>query len=134
VLPRQRLGRAVASEAAGLELPAAGDEKGMQRVRDTEARLRAAHGIFVPGGFGDRGIEGKILTATYCRTSNTPYLGIAVGLQTAVIEFARSDLAWESANSTEYDEGTPHPGIGSAHGSKGCAKSPVDCAAKLPGG
>jgi len=74
-------------------------------------RLRNAHGVLVPGGFGDRGIEGKILAASYCRKSNTPYLGICVGLQTAVIEFARAELGWENANSTEFDETSPHPVI-----------------------
>jgi len=63
----------------------------------------------VPGGFGNRGIEGKILAANYCRKSGTPYLGICVGLQTAVIEFARAEMGWEGANSTEFDEATPHP-------------------------
>jgi CTP synthase len=72
-------------------------------------RLKNTHGVLVPGGFGDRGIEGKVLAANYCRSSNTPYLGISVGLQTAVIEFARSELGWENANSTEFDEATPHP-------------------------
>jgi CTP synthase len=71
--------------------------------------LKTAHGILVPGGFGNRGIEGKVMTANYCRTSGTPYLGICVGLQTAVIEFARNCLGWEDANSTEFDETTPHP-------------------------
>mmetsp|Transcript_127576 Transcript_127576/g.397293 ORF Transcript_127576/g.397293 Transcript_127576/m.397293 type:complete len:626 (+) Transcript_127576:73-1950(+) len=71
--------------------------------------LRSSQGVLVPGGFGNRGIEGKIAAAGYCRTSNLPYLGICVGLQTAVIEFARSELGWEAANSTEFDEQTPHP-------------------------
>lgn len=72
-------------------------------------RLKNVHGVLVPGGFGDRGIEGKILAANYCRSGLTPYFGICVGLQTAVIEFARNELGWENANSTEFDEATPHP-------------------------
>jgi len=72
-------------------------------------RLRAARGVLIPGGFGDRGIEGKVLAANYCRTSNTPFLGISVGLQCAVVEFARAELGWENANSTEFNEATPHP-------------------------
>mmetsp|Transcript_43440 Transcript_43440/g.93060 ORF Transcript_43440/g.93060 Transcript_43440/m.93060 type:complete len:599 (-) Transcript_43440:76-1872(-) len=72
-------------------------------------RLKSANGVLVPGGFGDRGAEGKIRAINYCRTSNTPFLGIAGGLQLAVIEFARAELGWESANSTELDEATPHP-------------------------
>merc|ERR1719432_561161 len=74
-----------------------------------QQRLKSAHGVLVPGGFGDRGIEGKILAAASCRDSLTPYLGICVGFQTAVIEFARKELGWQSANSTEFDEATPHP-------------------------
>jgi CTP synthase len=72
-------------------------------------RLKAAHGVLVPGGFGDRGTEGKIMAANYCRTSDTPYFGICLGFQVAVIDFARSVVGWESANSAEFDESTPHP-------------------------
>ena len=71
--------------------------------------LSQADGVLVPGGFGDRGIEGKILAAKYARENNTPYLGICLGLQTAVIEFCRNVLGWEGANSTEFDESTSHP-------------------------
>ena len=71
--------------------------------------LRSADGVLVPGGFGDRGIEGKILAANYARTTNKPYLGVCLGLQVAVIEFCRNVLGWEGANSTEFDEQTPHP-------------------------
>merc|ERR1719323_1576218 len=71
--------------------------------------LQSAEGVLVPGGFGNRGIEGKVAAAGYCRKGQVPYLGICVGLQTAVIEFARSELGWEAANSTEFDEETPHP-------------------------
>ena len=71
--------------------------------------LKSADGILVPGGFGDRGIEGKILAANYARTSQTPYLGICLGLQVATIEFCRNVLGMEDANSTEFDENTPNP-------------------------
>jgi len=71
--------------------------------------LQTAHGVLVPGGFGNRGIEGKVMCANYCRTNNVPYLGICVGFQTAVIEFGRNELGWEEANSTEFDDSTPHP-------------------------
>jgi len=71
--------------------------------------LKTAHGVLVPGGFGNRGIEGKVLTAKFCRENDMPYLGICVGFQTAVIEFARNRLGWEEANSTEFDEDTPYP-------------------------
>jgi CTP synthase len=73
--------------------------------------LRAANGILVPGGFGDRGIEGKILAANYARTNSVPYLGICLGLQIATIEFCRNVLGLENANSTEFDENTPHPAV-----------------------
>jgi len=73
--------------------------------------LRAADGILVPGGFGNRGIEGKILAANHARVNNIPYLGICLGLQVAVIEFARNVLGLEGANSTEFDEDTPHPAV-----------------------
>ncbi|VFQ68654.1 unnamed protein product [Cuscuta campestris] len=65
--------------------------------------------ILVPGGFGDRGISGMILAAKYAREHNIPYLGICLGMQICVIEFARSVLGLEKANSTEFDEETPYP-------------------------
>mmetsp|Transcript_75471 Transcript_75471/g.209665 ORF Transcript_75471/g.209665 Transcript_75471/m.209665 type:complete len:642 (+) Transcript_75471:63-1988(+) len=71
--------------------------------------LKRADGVLVPGGFGDRGIEGKILAAKFCRVSQKPYLGICVGLQTAVIEFARNVIGWQDANSMEFNEKTSHP-------------------------
>lgn len=76
---------------------------------DAWRRLHAADGILVPGGFGGRGVEGKILAAQYARENNRPYLGICLGMQIAVIEFARNVLGWEGANSTEIDPATPHP-------------------------
>ena len=69
--------------------------------------LEKANGVLVPGGFGDRGVEGKILAAHYARTNNTPYLGICLGLQVATIEFCRNVLGLEGANSTEFDENAP---------------------------
>jgi CTP synthase len=68
--------------------------------------------ILVPGGFGERGIEGKIAAAHYARTHNVPYLGICLGLQVAYIEFARNVAGMENANSTEFDYETPYPVIG----------------------
>ena len=61
-------------------------------------------GLLVPGGFGDRGVEGKICTAKYARENNVPYFGICLGMQTAVIEFARHVLKLSDANSSEFDE------------------------------
>ncbi|MCX6823674.1 MAG: CTP synthase [candidate division SR1 bacterium] len=66
-------------------------------------------GFVVPGGFGSRGIEGKINIANYCRVNNVPYLGLCLGLQIAVISFARNVCGLETANSTEFNEGTVDP-------------------------
>lgn len=68
-------------------------------------------GILVPGGFGDRGTEGKILAAKYAREKNIPYFGICLGMQIATIEFARNVCGLEDANSTEFNKTTPHPVI-----------------------
>jgi CTP synthase len=68
-----------------------------------EEILKDCDGILVPGGFGDRGIEGKILAAKYARENKKPYLGICLGMQTAVIEFARSVLGYTDANSYEFN-------------------------------
>ncbi len=73
--------------------------------------LNDLQGIVVPGGFGNRGISGKILTATHARVNNIPYLGICLGMQISVIEFARNILGLKKANSTEFDLKTPHPVI-----------------------
>lgn len=66
-------------------------------------------GILVPGGFGSRGIEGKILAANYARTHGIPYLGICLGMQIAIIEFARNVLNMQGANSAEINPETPFP-------------------------
>ena len=68
-------------------------------------------GILIPGGFGSRGVEGKILAATYAREHNIPYLGICLGMQIASIAFARSVLQYKDANSIEFDQDTTHPVI-----------------------
>ena len=65
-------------------------------------------GIIVPGGFGDRGIEGKVAACRYARENNVPYLGLCLGMQIAVIEFARNVLGYEDANSREFDELSTH--------------------------
>ena len=71
--------------------------------------LKNADGIIVPGGFGDRGMEGKIEAIKYARVNKVPFLGICMGMQLAAVEFARNVLALEGANSTEIDKDTPHP-------------------------
>jgi len=76
-----------------------------------EKYLSEVSGILIPGGFGDRGIEGKIAAARYARENNIPYFGICLGMQIATIEFARNACGLEHAHSTEFDEGTPHPVI-----------------------
>ncbi len=70
--------------------------------------LKDSDGVIVPGGFGNRGIEGMITTADYCRTTNKPYLGICLGMQTAVISFARNVCGLKDANSGEFDPTSPH--------------------------
>jgi len=75
------------------------------------ARLKALDGILVPGGFGDRGTEGKIAAARYAREHKIPYYGLCLGLQIAVIEFARNVLKLSGANSTEFDANPRHPVI-----------------------
>jgi len=74
--------------------------------------LKNADAILVPGGFGDRGFEGKIAAVRYARENNVPFLGICLGMHVAMIEFARNAVGLDSANSTEMDPSTPHPVIG----------------------
>jgi CTP synthase len=74
-------------------------------------KLACADGVIVPGGFGQRGIEGKVEAIRYCREQKVPFLGVCLGMQCAVIEFARSVCAMTGANSSEFDPGTPFPVI-----------------------
>lgn len=73
--------------------------------------LKKADGVLVPGGFGDRGIEGKIAAAHHARTNHVPYLGICLGLQVATIEFCRNVLGLEGANSTEFEDNPAHAAV-----------------------
>lgn len=73
--------------------------------------LEAVDALLIPGGFGERGIEGKIKSIQYARENKMPFLGICLGLQTAVIEFARNVAGMENANSTEFNKNTPYPVI-----------------------
>ncbi len=73
--------------------------------------LKDCDGILVPGGFGERGIEGKIKAIQYCRENRIPFFGLCYGMQLAVIEYARNVLGLEKANTTEIDKKTPHPVI-----------------------
>nr|WP_136251706.1 CTP synthase [Ningiella ruwaisensis] len=81
------------------------ESKGVQLLQELDA-------ILVPGGFGERGIEGKIAAAKYARENDVPYLGICLGMQIAYIEFARNVAGMEKANSTEFDHDTPFPVVG----------------------
>lgn len=78
---------------------------------DVSARLAQYDAILVPGGFGQRGVEGKIATARFAREHKVPYLGICLGMQVATIEYARHVAGLDGANSTEFDATTPHPVI-----------------------
>jgi CTP synthase len=97
---------AVGVEAEILWLHSAELEKGKGWTE-----LESADGVIVPGGFGSRGIEGKIAAARYARERKVPYLGLCLGMQLMVVEFARAVLGSEDANSTEFDRSTPHPVI-----------------------
>ena len=79
--------------------------------RSGASALQKMDAILVPGGFGDRGIEGKIQAIRYARENGIPYLGICLGMQLAIIEYARNVLALKGANSTEFDRATHHPVI-----------------------
>ena len=78
---------------------------------DSGKKLKDVDGILVPGGFGSRGVEGKIAAIKYAREHKIPFLGICLGMQCTVIEYARDVLGWKDANSTEFDEHTTHPVI-----------------------
>ncbi len=78
---------------------------------DLDKILGDMDGILVPGGFGSRGIEGKIIACSYARENNIPYFGICLGMQVAIIEFARNTLGFKGANSSEIDPDTPYPVI-----------------------
>ncbi|MEO1644382.1 MAG: CTP synthase [Chloroflexota bacterium] len=82
----------------------------LEKGRNIE-ELEMLDGILVPGGFGYRGVEGKIIAARYARENKIPYLGLCLGMQVMCIEFARNVLQHEDANSSEFNENTPHPVI-----------------------
>jgi len=84
------------------------DEITEENVKET---LKDMDGILVPGGFGDRGIHGKIVTAKFARENKIPYFGICLGMQIMVIEYARNILGFKDANSTEFENKTNHPVI-----------------------
>ena len=87
------------------------DAEDLENVEDIEEKLDGIDGLLIPGGFGDRGTEGKINAANFARTRGIPYFGICLGMQIATIEFARNVAKLDEANSTEFDQGSPHPVI-----------------------
>jgi len=82
----------------------------LERQRHVD-RLADLDGVVVPGGFGERGIEGKIVAANYCRVNRVPYLGLCLGMQVMVIELARAVFGSDASNSTEFNPATPYPVI-----------------------
>ena len=100
---------------AGLELDVEVDIQWVHSAELEKGRcwevVKQSDGILVPGGFGSRGTEGKLQAARYARENKVPYLGLCLGMQLMVVDFARSIYKNEEANSTEFDRGTPHPVI-----------------------
>ena len=92
-------------------LEAAAEKTDAETYRHSWETVRTADGILVPGGFGDRGVEGKIAAIRHARESKQPFLGICLGMQCAVIEHARTVLGWTGANSAEFDPTSAHPVI-----------------------
>ncbi len=88
------------------------DSRTLKSEEQLKEELGGNIGILVPGGFGNDGVEGKIITASYARKNNIPYFGICLGMQVAIIEFARNVLKLKDANSTEFDAETKNPVIG----------------------
>jgi CTP synthase len=106
----EALGHAGGAHGAKVEI----DWVDAEDLTDPEAarrRLAESHGVLVLPGFGDRGTDGKIEAARYAREKGTPYLGLCLGMQIAVIEFARHVVGLDRANSTEFDPESPHPVI-----------------------
>ena len=91
-------------------------------IEQADELLKGVDGILVPGGFGDRGIEGMILACRYARENKIPYFGICLGMQIACIEFARDVLGWKDAHSSEFSSSTLHPVIDLMEDQKGLQK------------
>lgn len=95
----------------GVEKPQMIDAQELEEMKEEEIKslLSTFDGLIIPGGFGKRGSEGKMKALKYCREKKRPVLGICLGMQLMVIEFARNVLGWKKANSTEFDPHTPYP-------------------------
>lgn len=116
-----------------------------EELEENPRLLKGVNGILVPGGFGSRGVNGKIVAIKYAREHKVPFLGICLGMQCTAIEYARNVVGWKDANSTEFDEKTAHPVIDLMADQKGvtqkggtmrlgaypCAIEPGTLAAKL---
>ncbi len=96
--------------------------------------LEEADGILIPGGFGTRGVEGKIMAIKYARENKVPFLGVCLGFQLANVEFARNVMGMHDANSTEFDPHTTHPVIDFLPEQKNVTKQGRDHEARGPGG
>ncbi len=94
----------------------------IESLDQMKKELKECHGVVVPGGFGERGFEGKILAAQACREMNLPYFGLCLGMQVMVVEYARNVLKLERANSTEMNPTTPYPVICLLEEQKGVSK------------
>jgi CTP synthase len=104
----ESLTHAAASQDCGIDLKLIDAESLMDGV---DGHLKDVAGVLIPGGFGERGVEGKISAARFARENKVPYLGLCLGMQVATIEFARNVCGLELANSTEFDENAPDPVI-----------------------
>ncbi|HEX7516959.1 MAG TPA: CTP synthase [Chthoniobacterales bacterium] len=104
----ESLTHAAASEDCGIDLKLIDAESLMEGV---DGYLKDVSGVLIPGGFGERGVEGKISAARFARENKVPYLGLCLGMQVATIEFARNVCGLEKANSTEFDENAADPVI-----------------------
>jgi CTP synthase len=93
-------------DASALEAKA--ERSDPEAFRESWKVVEESDAILVPGGFGDRGVEGKIAAIAYARKSKKPFLGICLGMQCAVIEFARNELGWADANSQEFNMKSTH--------------------------
>jgi CTP synthase len=104
----ESLTHAAASQDCGIDLKLIDAESLMDGV---DGHLKDVAGVLIPGGFGERGVEGKISAARFARENKVPYLGLCLGMQVATIEFARNVCGLKQANSTEFDENAPDPVI-----------------------
>jgi CTP synthase len=104
----ESLTHAAASQDCGIDLKLIDAESLMDGV---DGQLKDVAGVLIPGGFGERGVEGKISAARFARENKVPYLGLCLGMQVATIEFARNVCGLDQANSTEFDQNAPDPVI-----------------------